>query len=155
MNPVEAIRARRSSGRVSCALLPHPSAASATALADLAVQHLGLRALGDAWLEISERDAECIATGVLHRDLAHSAEIMPLAEAAELAGSLLALVEPPMRCFTNGDWAEAFGDDLESPEPLESLESVGFDPISEATLDAGVVCVGEGVTVVLWVEDED
>jgi hypothetical protein len=57
-----------------------------------------------------------------------------------------------VRCFTNGEWAEAFGDDAASLEPLES---VGFDPISDATLDAGIVCVGEGVTVLLWVEDED
>jgi hypothetical protein len=152
MNPVEAIRARRNAGRVSCALLKHTNDASATALADRAVQQVGLRALGEGWLEISESDAEAIATGVLHRDLAHGAEMMPLPAAAELAGELLALVTPPVRCFTNGEWAEAFGDDAASLEPLES---VGFDPISDATLDAGIVCVGEGVTVLLWVEDED
>lgn len=155
MNPVEAILARRTAGRVSCALVSHAKAAGPAAptdLADLAVQSVALRPLGDAWQEISENDAELIATGVLHRDLAHGAEIMPLAEATDLASSLLALVPQPMHCFTNGDWAEAFGDDLESPE---LLESVGFDPISDATLDAGIVCVGDGVTVLLWVEDED
>lgn len=152
MNPVEAILARRTAGRVSCALVSHAKAAAPTDLADLAVQSVALRPLGDAWQEISENDAELIATGVLHRDLAHGAEIMPLDEASEFASSLLALVPQPMHCFTNGDWAEAFGDDLESPE---LLESVGFDPISDATIDAGIVCVGDGVTVVLWVEDED
>lgn len=152
MNPVEAILARRTAGRVSCALVPHAKGAAPTDLADLAVQSVALRPLGEAWQEISENDAELIATGVLHRDLAYGTEIMPLAEAGDLASALLALVPPPMQCFTNGDWAEAFGDDLESSE---LLESVGFDPISDATLDAGIVCVGDGVTVVLWVEDED
>lgn len=152
MTPVQAILARRTVGRVSCVIVPHAKSAAPTDLADLAVQSVALRPLGEAWQEISENDAELIATGVLHRDLAHGVEIMPLAEAGELASNLLALVPQPMHCFTNGDWAEAFGDDLESPE---LLESVGFDPISDATLDAGIVCVGEGATLVLWVEDED
>ena len=149
MNAVDATRQHRTSGRVSCVLLPHAGAASATDLADLAVQSVGLRALEDAWLEISESDAESIATGILHRDLAYHTEIMPLALAAELASELLSQVPQPMTCFTNGDWAEAFS------ENLESLDSVGFDPISDAALDAGIICVGDGVTALLWVEDED
>ncbi|MBK9977321.1 MAG: hypothetical protein IPP20_05225 [Gemmatimonadetes bacterium] len=149
MNPVTDIRERRNVGRVSCALIPHTLSESAMDLADRAVQSVGLRALEDAWLEISESDAESIATGILHRDLAYHTEIMPLALAAELASELLSQVPQPMTCFTNGDWAEAFS------ENLESLDSVGFDPISDAALDAGIICVGDGVTALLWVEDED
>ena len=111
-----------------------------------------MRPLGEGWLEISESDAERIATGVLHRDLAYGAELIPLAEAEELASALIALVPLPMTCFTNGDWVDAFDADRDSGE---SLESVGFDPISDATLDAGIVCVSEEVTLLLWVEDED
>ena len=149
MNPLEAVLARRTAGRVSCALVSSDTATSPTTAADLAVQGAGLRPLGDGWLEVSERDAESIAAGVLHRDLAYGAEIVPLEEARELASALLALVPQPMTCFTNGEWADAFGDDLEPPD------SVGFDPISDATLDAGIVCVGEGATLLLWVEDDD
>ncbi|MFN8666869.1 MAG: hypothetical protein U0164_06650 [Gemmatimonadaceae bacterium] len=152
MHPVEAVLKRRTSGRVSCAIVARDPALSPTAAADRAVQGVGLRPLGDGWLEISDTDAEVIATGVLHRDLAYGAEIMPLAQAAELASDLFALVPLPMTCFTNGEWADALGD---ADDAGEALESVGFDPISDATLDAGVVCVGEEVTLLLWVEDED
>ncbi|MBK8060742.1 MAG: hypothetical protein IPK33_23465 [Gemmatimonadetes bacterium] len=143
MNAVDAIRQHRTSGRVSCVLLPHAGAASATDLADLAVQSVGLRALGDAWLEISESDAESIATGILHRDLAYHTEIMALALAAEAGERAVVTVPQPLTCFTNGDWAEAFSGEL------GSLDSVGFDPISDAALDAGIICVGDGVTALL------
>lgn len=152
MHPIETIRSRRTAGRVSCALVPHPVNLAPTDAADRAVQGAGLRPLGEGWLEIRESDAERIATGVLHRDLAYGAELIPLAEAEELASALIALVPLPMTCFTNGDWADAFDADRDSGE---SLESVGFDPISDATLDAGIVCVSEEVTLLLWVEDED
>jgi hypothetical protein len=150
MSVVESILRQRISGRISCQLVSHGEGDGALALADRAVESVGLRPLGEGWLEISEADAEAVATGVLHRDLAYHAEVMPLAAARDLASELIALVPPPMRCFTNGDWADAFGDGEDEPH-----DGVSFDPISDASFDAGVICVGDGVTAVLWVEDED
>ena len=149
MNAVDAIRQHRTSGRVSCVLLPHAGAASATDLADLAVQNAGRDRLRVALADLEPGVSERSQANALHRDLAYHTEIMPLALAAELASELLSQVPQPMTCFTNGDWAEAFS------ENLESLDSVGFDPISDAALDAGIICVGDGVTALLWVEDED
>ena len=145
----ETITARRTSGRVTCALVPQPQWAKARVLADQAVESLGLRALGEAWLEVSESDALRIAAGVLGRDLASNAVIIPSVEAEALVNDLLAMVPEPFTCFTNGDWADVFGD--ESPH----TDGFSFDPLTDSALDAGIVCVGDGVTAVLWVEDED
>ena len=145
----ETIIARRTSGRVTCALVPQPEWAKARALADRAVESLGLRALGEGWLEVSENDALRIAAGVLGRDLASNATIIPAAEAETLVNDLLAMVPEPFTCFTNGDWADVFGDES------QHTNGFSFDPLTESALDAGIVCVGDGVTAVLWVEDED
>jgi hypothetical protein len=143
------IIARRTSGRVTCALVAQPQWAKARILADQAVEGLGLRALGDGWLEVSESDAVRIAAGVLGRDLGSDAVIIPASEAEALVNDLMAMVPEPFSCFTNGDWADVFG---EAPPHANGFS---FDPLTESALDAGIVCVGDGVTAVLWVEDED
>jgi hypothetical protein len=145
----DTIIAKRTSGRVTCALVPQPQWAKARILADQAVESLGLHALGEGWLEVSESDAIRIAAGVLGRDLASNAVIIPAAEAEELVNELLAMVPEPFSCFTNGDWAEVFSDES------QHASGFSFDPLTESALDAGIVCVGDGVTAVLWVEDED
>ena len=118
-------------------------------IADQAVQANGFRTLGDAWLEISAHDAHAIATSLLHRDLAYGEEIMPLADATELATAFLDLAPEPHTYFTNGEWIGALEDD-------GSLgTTIGWDPISDATYDAGIICVGDDMTAMLWVEDED
>ena len=40
-------------------------------------------------------------------------------------------------------------------EASPQTNGFSFDPLTESALDAGIVCVGDGVTAVLWVEDED
>jgi hypothetical protein len=145
----DTIIARRTRGRVTCALVPQPQWAKPRLLADEAVKSLGLGALGEGWQEVSESDALRIAAGVLGRDLATNAVIIPAADAEALVNDLLAMVPEPFSCYTNGDWAEVFGE--ESPH----TNGFSFDPLTESALDAGIVCVGDGVTAVLWVEDED
>ena len=145
----EQIIARRTSGRVTCVLVAQPQWAKARVLADHAVESVGLRTLGEGWLEVSESDALRIAAGVLGRDLATQAVIIPAADADALVGDLLAMVPEPLTCFTNGDWADVFGEDA------QQQNGFSFDPLTDAALDAGIVCVGDGVTAVLWVEDED
>ncbi|WP_411281905.1 hypothetical protein [Gemmatimonas sp.] len=143
------IIARRTSGRVTCVLVAQPQWAKSRLLADQAVESVGFRALGDGWLEVSESDARRIGAGVLGRDLATNAVIIPALEADDLVGELLAMVPEPFTCFTNGDWADVFGDD--APQH----DGFSFDPLTDSALDAGIVCVGDGVTAVLWVEDEE
>ncbi len=143
------ITERRPSGRVTCELVTQPEWAKARILADRAVESVGLRPLGEGWHEVSERDAVLIATGVLGRVLGSHAVVIPRAEAEALVDELLTLVPEPFTCFTNGDWADVFG------EEAAQKSGFSFDPLTDAALDAGIVCVGDGVTAVLWVEDED
>ncbi len=145
----EKISQRRTSGRVTCELVKQPDWAKARILADRAAESVGLRPLGEGWLEVSERDALLIAAGVLGRDLGSNAVIVPRAEAEALVDELLALVPEPFTCFTNGDWADVFG------EEAAQKSGFSFDPLTDSALDAGIVCVGDGVTAILWVEDED
>jgi len=139
---------RRTAGTVICAMAPRTAGLNTRAQADAVAAAHGLQGLGEGWLEISEYDAQSIATLVLHRDLAQGTAIMPQADASALAASFLELVPPPQRYFTNGDWADVMGEGGEAPE------SVGFDPLSNAAIDAGIVCVGEEITAILWVQDE-
>jgi len=149
MNITSRISQRRTAGKTTCATIKLERHGAAFMLADRIAQTHGFRALGDAWLEISAHDAQAIATSLLHRDLAYGEEIMPLDDAEELAIAFLDLAPEPHSYFTNGEWSGALEDD-------GSLgTTIGWDPISDATYDAGVVCVGDGVAAILWVEDED
>jgi len=142
------IREKRQLGKTTCAEVTLPLHEQPRASADRAVAQLGLRALGDGWLEISAQQAHTIASAVLQRDLAHGADIMPKQLAEELATALFDLAPEPHRYFTNGDWDLMGANDVLADE-------VGFDPITDADFDAGVVCVGEGSATVLWVQDDD
>lgn len=149
MNITIQIPQRRTAGKTTCATLPIERHGADVTIADRIAQAHGFRPLGDRWLEISAHDAQVIATSLLHRDLAYGEEIIPLVEAEDLATSFLDLAPEPHTYFTNGEWAGALEDD-------GSLQTaIGWDPISDATYDAGIVCVGDGVSAILWVEDED
>ena len=149
MNISTRISQRRSIGKTTCATIAIERHGADHAIADRAAKAHGFRPLGDAWLEISAHDAHAIATSLLHRDLACSEEIMPLAEATELAYAFLDLAPEPLTYYTNGEWIGALQDD-------GSLgTTVGWDPITDSTYDAGIVCVGDGMTAILWVQDED
>ena len=74
---------------------------------------------------------------------------MPLAEAAELATAFFDLAPEPHSYFTNGEWTHV----LDAPDPVATLN--GWDPISDATFDAGIICIGDGMAALLWVEVED
>ncbi|MEP6763828.1 MAG: hypothetical protein ABJB66_05915 [Gemmatimonadaceae bacterium] len=150
MNTIKRIQERRDAGNTTCATLPTVDREDYRAKADRIATVHHLQPLGEAWLEISGYDAHMIAAAVLHRDLAHQSEIMSHAEAVELAEAFFDLAPEPHVCFTNGAWADLFDEENESVS-----DSVSFDPISNATFDAGVICVGDGVTAILWVEDED
>ncbi len=149
MNVTAHIRARRTAGRTTCATMSLETAGPEIALADAVAGALGFQGLGDGWLAISAHDAHAIATFVLHRDLAGNAAIMREAEASELATAFLDLAPEPHSYFTNGEWTAA----LSSADA--TANSVAWDPISDATFDAGIICLGDGMAAMLWVEDED
>jgi len=148
MRVIERMVALRDVGKTTCATVEVRQLVSGPRGADVVAQAHGFRSIASAWDEISAADAHAIVATLLHRDLAYGQVIMPFDKAADLATQLFDLVPEPHTYFTNGEWARSAGDS--DPAELRS-----FNPISDATLDSGVVCLGDGRAALFWVEDED
>lgn len=141
---------RRNVGRTTCATTPisEPVADIEMLVNDVARAH-GFHPPETGWTLISGADAHAIVTALLHRDLGSQTEIMPVADAADFATQFLDLAPEPHTYFTNATWTTVF--DAASPAAVLS----SWNPISNAAFDSGVICVGDGVAAILWVEDED
>lgn len=149
MNVIERILQHRDAGHTTCAVVDLPGHATGPSAVDHVVQAHGFRKITTEWHEVSATDAHAIVTTLLHRDLAYGEEIMSLQTAAEFATQLFDLVPEPHAYFTNGEWTMQ----ADADHGVATLH--GFDPISDATLDSGVVCIGDGRAALLWVQDED
>jgi hypothetical protein len=116
-------------------------------LIDSTLTRLGFIALSTEWREVLPDQAARILTNVLHRDLAYTAEIMPVEVAEQIAARFRAIFPTTTRYFTNGTWRAGRSGEFEQP--------VSWSPLTEATCDAGIVADGEGFVALAWVEDED
>ena len=118
-------------------------------VADLLAVTAKYRALGERWVSLSESKAAQLVRDVLAHDLAYDGELMPSADAANLAAGFMAHVGGAAQFFTNGSWCEA-------PAVTPTVKrGASWEPLSRATFDAGVVGVGDDRAALLWVEDED
>lgn len=135
------VRLRRDCGRVHITLLPVTDQFSARVAADDAARSLGLNTLGSEWVEIAATAARRIAT----RILAYDSEVMPLADAERMAQAITSQAGADASFLTNAMWVFDGSDVWLS----------SWNPISGATFDAGVVCVGAKAVAMVWVEDED
>lgn len=149
MDPIKEIVKRRTAGRTTCVVMAGVNTTNEIAAADHVAQANGFQTLGENWIAISAADAHAIAITLLHLDLAYGEEVMPITVASDLATQLFDGVPEPHSYFTNGDW-EVAGEATDQPATLR-----GWDPISDASFDSGVVCIGDGSAALLWVEDED
>ena len=149
MRVIQEILRLRDAGHTTCAVVDLPERETGPSAVDRVVQDHGFRGITTEWHEISSADAHAIVTTLLHRDLAYDEEIMPLETAADLATQFFDLAPEPHSYFTNAEWSMN-ADATTSPATLRA-----FDPISDAALDSGVVCLGDGRAALLWVEDEE
>ncbi|MFO0797040.1 MAG: hypothetical protein U0804_06150 [Gemmataceae bacterium] len=109
----------------------------------------GLAPDADRYREIDAATARRLIELVLHRDLAYRYELMPAARAVDLADRFLApFGTDGVRYFTNAMFDE-------KAEPMFTLSSFGWNPVTAATFDTGVLVVGPRRCGCLWVEDED
>lgn len=132
----EAIARRRGCGAVHCGITG--GAASVTEVA----RAFGLRADPLCYHEIDEVSARAVAAGVLGRDLAYRAELLPPAEASALAARFFErCIGPGCRFYSN--------------RGVSPGSSGGWSPATDATFDGGVIVVGGARSGCLWVEDED
>lgn len=148
MNVIDKILTSRRVGHVTCAIMELPRHNTGREAADRVVQAHGLRGIASEWDEVSATDALAISAALLHRDLAYGSELIPLHTATDLVTQFFDQVPEPHTYFTNGEWSIA-------PDDSRPASLSSFSPISEATLDAGVVCLGDGRAALLWVQDED
>ena len=143
------VRSRRRIGVVTMLTMPPSPGAPAQQVADEVAVAAHYRPIGKLWVSISRDRAAQILQDILAYDLAYHGVVMPNTEASKLAGEFLAHVGDSGVFFTNGSWSE----------PPVSTAGVtcgpSWEPLSQATFDAGVVGIGRERAALLWVEDED
>lgn len=120
-------------------------------LLDGYVSDLGFNKIGKGWVEIDRRLAVMILVDVLHRDMAYDHEVMNLRDANFAAEAFVQLFVEKARFFTNGSRGNI--ESVERPNGLRIGPS--WNPITNATFDAGVVAFDGSQIGLLWVEDED
>jgi hypothetical protein len=107
---------------------------------DRFLAELGFAGLGDDWRFLSRGEAEGKMTSLLLQDLAYGCALVPEPRARELTALFLANFDTDTAFFSNG---------------FATPRTSGWSPISEATFDAGVVCMDKHQIGIFWVEDED
>ena len=143
MNLCEQIATRRNRGRTVCRIfrgaqvLPRKESLKRIGYKD--IPH-------DLWVTMSRSQAQSLLTDCLAHDLAHGEPIMDESEAKRLAASFVDVFPQETTFITN---TARFSDGT------TSTDSSGWEPISHATFDTGVIAEAGGVIGILWVEDED
>jgi len=118
---------------------------------DSAAVAFGIKALGDAWREVSRTVAKSILLELLRKDMAF---LLPRLEESVVRTSVddfLASFSVGSRFFTNGNWERGW------VRSKHSNTSVGpeWSPATDATFDGGIVAIDSWRSGILWLEDED
>jgi len=141
MNPFEAIRKERKTGKVFCG-----TTKAVKSVAALATE-FGLKGDASLYHQVDAEMARVIIVGILHRDLAYGNRVLSLARAEELAGQVMkAFSDPGIRFLTNGQFKQGAG---------AGLVLSHWDPATTATFDTGVLILGTAESACVWVADED
>ena len=143
------VRSQRRIGVVTMLTIPRPRGSSGRDVADQLAVAAHYRPIGSLWLSIVHQAAAQVLQDILSYDLAYHGDVMARGEASKLAVAFLAHVGEAADFFTNGSWAE--------PPVVTTrvTKDPSWQPLSQATFDAGVVGVGLESAALLWVEDED
>ncbi len=121
----------------------HPAAAC-----DALAAELGYQGLGEHWVELPRRIAAKLLTHLIGGELAYPTQVVPPAQARDLANRVLDLVPRGARYFTNGAISGDF-----ALYDVHGQEVLGWRSISTAPLDNGLIIVGAGRIALLWAED--
>jgi hypothetical protein len=138
MGICEEIAAARRCGKVRCGIRSEP-AASVIELAGA----FGLMPDADYYREIDRKMARLVLARLIGRDMAYDKEVVPSGLAKELASRFIAQFDPAARYFTNGEWHRP------------DAGSLGWEAVTSATFDGGVLVLAASSSGCLWVEDED
>jgi hypothetical protein len=145
----ESLKRARATGHVTVTLQPRAATMSGGEL-DAFVQGMGLRPLGAAWVPLAREQALALVGQLLRFDLAYHSPAADAPAAAALAERFMAAFGADVLCYTNGTWLEGF-----QPQGRSALRGPSWTPLTNATFDAGVVCVDAQMIGIFLVEDED
>ena len=141
MDPFEAIRKERKTGKLYCGTTK--AAKSVTTLA----AEFGLKGDASLYHQVDAEMARAIIVGILHRDLAYGNRLLSLARAEELAGQVMQqFTDPAIRFLTNGQFKQDKG---------AGLVMSHWDPATTSTFDTGLLILGTSASACVWVADED
>ena len=128
MDPFEAIRKERKTGKLFCGTTKAAKSVSALAA------EFGLKGDASLYHQVDAEMARAIIVGILHRDLAYGNRVLSLARAEELAGQVMQkFADPAIRYLTNGQFKQDKG---------AGLVMSHWDPATTATFDTGVLILG-------------
>lgn len=122
-------------------------------IADQLMRSLRCTALGEGWISVTEQDARTIAHHLLTKDLAYRADIMPSVHAHALIDRFLAFFPGDRWYRTNGTPVPR--SDRKSLTPESFGNGWGWNSLTDATFDLGVVVISLTRVGALLVADED
>jgi len=141
MDPFEAIRKERKTGKLFCGTTK--AAKSVTALA----AEFGLKADASLYHQVDPEMARAILVGILHRDLAYGNRLLSLARAEELARLVIQqFSDPAIRYLTNAQFKQGAG---------VGLVMSHWDPATTSTFDTGLLILGTAESACVWVAEDD
>lgn len=98
------------------------------------------------WEWLTREQAKTILENLIWRDMAYGVEVFERKVAEAYAQAFIDQLNPGAVFFSNCDYPEGIGEDR---------PSYGWQGISAATFDSGVVALDRDRIGILWVEDED
>jgi hypothetical protein len=141
MDPFEAIKKERKTGKVICGV-----AAGADSVGKAAAA-FGLKDDEKLYRETDMDMARAIIVNVLHRDLAYGNRLIALGRAEELASQVMQrIVQGGTRYYTNAEFKHG---------AAAALVLSRWDPATASSFDTGVLILGGSESACVWVADED
>lgn len=105
-------------------------------------REFGLHDDPSAFAPVTASNAVALVASILHEDMAYSQPMMAAERAKKLAEQFLGQFGAEARFFSNGwtGWDDG---------------STGWNPVTDATFDTGILVIGSDRSGCIWVEDED
>lgn len=141
MDPFEAIKKERKTGKVICGTTKDAKSVAALATA------FGLKGDASLYHQVDAEMARQILVNVLHRDLAYGNRLLSSARAEELAGQVMQrFTDPAIRFLTNAKFKQG---------AAAALVMSHWDPATTSTFDTGVLILGTAESACVWVAEDD
>src|SRR4029079_9784578 len=141
MDPFEAIKKERKTGKVICG-----TTKDAKSVAALATE-FGLKGDPSLYHQVDAEMARQILVNILHLDLAYGNRLLSSARPAELARAVMQLfTDPAIRFLTNAKFKQG---------SAAAMVMSHWDPATTSTFDTGVLILGTAESACVWVAEDD